>query len=85
MEEFENWEYWEKKFKGMTEKEIEEYWKQLRREDEEEEKSGFLMDIADGMTPGFRRNITEKQYAGYKKAKEKHDMEVNNNNRDEER
>lgn len=66
----ETWEYWENKFRGMSESEIEEYWKSQRKEAHDE--SSMLMDFADEF-PGIRAEVVEVDYKRYINAKKQHD------------
>ena len=65
------WEYWEEKFKGMSEEEIEKYWEKEREIAYDD--SAYEIDVADGMEPGFRKDMFNKDYENYKKAKAQHD------------
>ncbi len=70
--EIDSWEYWEEEFRGMSPEQIEEYWKN-EMESAQDAGDGILMDIADGMTPGFRAGLVKERYEKYKKAKAQHD------------
>ena len=69
---FETWEYWENKFKGMSEDEIEKYWDNQREEASSDD--SILMDFADGVA-GLRLGDVNYEYEQYIKAKEKHEIE----------
>ena len=78
------WEYWEEKFKGMTEEEIEAYWVK-EMEEANDESIGLIMDAADDLPYGTRAKWVREEYEKYKKAKEQHDSEERIKNSEEER
>ncbi len=78
------WEYWEEKFKGMTEEEIKAYWVK-EMEEAKDEAIGMVMDVADGLPNGTRAKWVREDYERYKKAKEQHDSEGRIEKREEER
>lgn len=81
VDERDTWAYWENKFEGMTEAEIEMYWKKEMEEATSDD--SILMDFADGV-PGIRANLAREAYEKYITSKAKHD-EDNKKRKDVER
>ena len=69
------WAYWENKFKGMSQEEIDEYWKEEAKQASSDE--SMLMDSADGAA-GVRREIVNLNYQKYLAAKTKHEKNIEN-------
>ena len=65
-----SWEYWEEKFRGMTEAQIKEYW--VREMEEAQSETSILMDISDGEY-GARADCVRKSFERFKTAKAKHE------------
>ena len=82
VDERDTWAYWENKFKGMTQEEIDEYWNKEMREATNDE--SMLMDISDGFL-GIRAEIVRASREKYMNAKAKHEGNKENVKEDVER
>ena len=79
-EDRDKWEYWEDKFKNMSEEEIKQYWANELAE-AEDPAIGALMDAADDIPVGSRAAWVKQEYQRYLNAKKQHEA----NEREEER
>lgn len=70
--ELDTWEYWEERFKGMSEEQIKAFW--VRELEEASDIAvGYIMDAADGLPYGTREQWVKQDYKRYKRAKLKHE------------
>lgn len=81
VDERDTWAYWENKFAGMTQEDIERYWKEKMEEATSDD--SILMDFADGV-PGIRANLVREAYEKYMTSKANYDKK-NEDRKDVER